>query len=168
MKLLASIAMLAVLLVTGVDTADLVFGTFCGDMAPFWDIIGVVPTDPRIQVVAAVMTAAISTAAWACILLAFLPLHQLIWAATLSFAFVGACLKRSAYACFGFWLGGTLMYWAIPTLLATVSDTVVLHDGVYVPVGFETTFLILSMIFLTVGQTLERAEMIEDEMNQIL
>ena len=168
MKILVGAAMLAVLIATGLEAMLLAADALGGDYGAVWEYLLVeVDSQPPAPAIAW-LTALVAVVTWALIMLAFWPLHQLIWASTLSFRFVGQKLKHSAYACFGFWLGSTVMFVIMPTIVIWVWDATAVDPGAILPIGFETTFLILSLIFVTIGQTLERAEEIEDEINQIL
>ena len=60
------------------------------------------------------------------------------------------------------------MFFVIPYFLVWFWSATSLDGEAILPLGFETMFLILSLIFMTIGQTLQRAEEIEDEINHIL
>lgn len=168
MKILVAVAMLAVLIATGLEAISLVFGAFEGDYTAIWATLIVSLESQVSQASIAWLSAGVAVITWTCVLLAFWPLHRIIWAESLSFRFVGTMLKRSAFACFGFWLGSTVMFFVIPYFLVWFWSATSLDGEAILPLGFETMFLILSLIFMTIGQTLQRAEEIEDEINHIL
>ncbi|WP_299951449.1 hypothetical protein [uncultured Ruegeria sp.] len=169
MKILVAIAMLTVILASGFEALILAFDTMIGNYEELWWFLSIEVSPEHKPGYIAWPTALVGLATWLCIILAFWPLHQLIWSKKeLSFQFVGSRLKRSAYGCLGFWLGSTILFTVIPLIVIWGWDATVIDDTVLVPIGFETVFLIISLIFVTVGRTLERAEVIEDEINHIL
>ena len=168
MKILVDVIMVAVLVLTGWDVVSLMLDSLVLDFSTSWDFMEIEITSDQPPAAVAFLALLLSIFTWLCILVAFWQLHQVYRAKELSFRFVGEKLKLSAFASFGFWLGSTVIFCALPSMIVWLWSATPLTEGIFIPLGFETPFLILSLIFVTVGRTLERAEVIEDEFNQFV
>ncbi len=168
MKLLVNFAMLMVLVFMGLDIVIVYFSVWTGDHAPLWEFFQLVDQQKAVPMILVSLTFIIAVATWCCIALALWPMHKLVRAKQMSFGLIGRSMKRSGYASFGFWLGSTVMFTLFPWGLILLSGAAVFEDEIPIPIGFETIFLILSLVFLSVGHSIERAEAMEDELNHFL
>ena len=168
MKILVDVAMLAVLAALGFELAGLIAAAFQGDHDELLYVLEMTPSTfdvPAWFIALVVATAAVT---WVCLVFVFWPLHRIIWLTVFGFADVGSMLKHSAYACFGFWGGSTLLFSIFPLVLAGFWTTDASSESAFVPLGLETIFFVMALTFLAIGRTLERAESVEEENSQFL
>lgn len=167
MKLIVDAAMLAVILALGFDMLFLVSGAIAADGEMIQDFLEMEPSDLNLPFWARSVISLTAVLTWICVILVFWPLHQIIRMKVLSFASVGRMLKRSAFGGIGFWLGSTLLFFVFPHVISWQWPTASASPS-NLPLGFETIFFVMSLTFLSIGKTLERAEAVEEENSQFL
>jgi hypothetical protein len=160
--------MIALVLVLGLDFLITVFEFFFEDqlfLLEFMEITSDIYAAPFWFTGIIIVTGFLT---WVCVAMVFWPLHKIISMRAISFAEVGRNLKNSAYAGIGFWAGSTFLFTLFPLFYYVMWDPAAESENAFVPLGFETIFLVMSLTFLTIGKTLERADAIEEENNQFL
>ncbi|MDA7966486.1 hypothetical protein [Ruegeria sp.] len=167
MKLIVDVAMLAVIAVLGFDMLFLLGDAISADSEMVQDFLEMDPSTLDLPIWARSVIAVTAVATWACVVLVFWPLHQVIRMKAFSFASVGRMLKRSAFGGIGFWFGSTLLFFVFPHFISWYWATEN-ESAANVPLGFETIFFVMSLTFLSIGKTLERAEAVEEENSQFL